>query len=158
MTRRPPRKTISQAELQALTKKKTLRRKFRNTPSYYDDVRYDSIAEAARAEELDQLLTAGEIAWWIGQPTVRLGCGLNKYRPDFLVQPNPGDFEADGTRAWFEDVKGGPWSVRFKKNVALWRRYGRAELRVIREGKTIARIFPDSWPETSWFPGGEVVE
>ena len=61
------------------------RNKYGARPTAYGGVRYDSKAEAGRAEMLDLMAGTGVIDWWIGQPVFRLGCPENLYRADFLV-------------------------------------------------------------------------
>ena len=113
------------------------RHKYRAEPVRYNGVRYDSKAEAARAVELDLLQRAGEITTWIGQPTVRLGCAENIYRPDSLVIPPIG-------LPWFEDVKGFE-TPKFRRDKKLWRAHGRLPLRIITGGAVVETIYPDSW-------------
>ena len=105
--------------------------KYRAKPTIYNGVRYASKAEAARAVELDQMLLAGEILVWIGQPTFRLGCPENVYRADFLVVPPVG---VNGT-PWVEDVKGME-TPKFRRDKKLWKRYGRLNLHIIKGKKT----------------------
>ena len=102
--------------------------KYRAQPTIYRDVRYASKAEAARALELDQLLAANEIKWWIGQPVFRLGCGINKYVADFLVCDANGDVRV-------EDVKGCK-TQKFLRDCRLWQAYGFLPLLILsRHGK-----------------------
>jgi hypothetical protein len=102
--------------------------KYRAVATTYNGVRYASRAEARRAAELDSLVKVGLIRYWVGQPTLRLGCPENVYRPDFHV------VDIDG-RTWFEDIKGMETS-KFKRDKKLWAAYGPADLRVIR-GKMV---------------------
>jgi len=87
-------------------------------------VLYASKAEMLRAEYLDGLLRMGELIHVLEQPTYRLGCAENRYRPDFLC------FDADGS-AWVEDVKGVE-TPAFRRQLALWRKYGPCPLHVVR--------------------------
>ncbi len=107
--------------------------KYRNTRTTYDGVSYDSKAEARRAEVLDQYKRAGLIRGWIRQPTFRLGCAENVYRPDFLV------FGPNG-ETWAEDVKGAE-TAKFKRDKKLWARYGPCVLHILK-GKHTEEIDP----------------
>jgi hypothetical protein len=88
---------------------------------------YDSAAEASRAEELDRLLDAGAILWWMPQPRVRfLGDDKISYAPDFIVCAMHGPHAV----SWFEEVKGVP-TEKWKLQLKLFRRLARLPLRVI---------------------------
>lgn len=63
---------------------KPARRKYGNSPTTVDGIRFDSKREARRYEELQRMRAAGEIAWFILQPTFILPGGI-RYRADFLV-------------------------------------------------------------------------
>lgn len=102
--------------------------KYRNEPTIYGGVRYDSRAEAHRAAELDLLVLSGTIRFWVRQPSFRLGCPENVYRADFLVVPRSGG-------AWVEDVKG-VHTAKFARDAKLWARYGPCPLHVIGRGGT----------------------
>ncbi len=73
------------------------RRKYGNNPTEYRGKVYDSTKEARRAQELDILQTAGEIAGWQGQVPFLLPGGI-RYFADFVV------LELNGTYR-VEDVK-----------------------------------------------------
>lgn len=109
--------------------------KFKNEPVIYRGVRYDSKAEARRAEQLDEMLQAGEILFWMGQPKFRLGHHLNVYKPDFLVV-GPGWVRA-------EDVKGME-TAKFKRDRKLWADCGQCPLWIIKGGKAEI-ITPQGW-------------
>lgn len=85
---------------------------------------YASKAEMRRAIALHAKLESGELRVVLEQPTTRLGCPENVYRPDFMC------VSADG-RTWFEDVKGAE-TAAFKRNRKLWAAYGRAPLHIIK--------------------------
>lgn len=102
------------------------RSKYRAVPTEYQGVRYASKAEAKRAVELDLLVRAGEVLWWIGQPTYRLGCAENVYRPDFLVVTPRG--------VHVEDVKGKE-TAKFRRDRRLWKSYGPCDLHIIKGKK-----------------------
>jgi hypothetical protein len=97
--------------------------KYRNQPVRYDGVRYDSVAEARRARVLDLMVEARQVKLWIGQPTFRLGCPENRYRPDFFVVMADGSVHA-------EDVKGMETS-KFRRDRRLWASYGPCPLWVL---------------------------
>lgn len=107
--------------------------KYRAVKTEYNGVLYDSKAEAAYAEHLDLLARAGGIAWWIRQPTFRLGCPENVYKPDFLVVTDAG--------VYVVDVKGVETS-KFKKDRRLWAKYGPCRL-VIVKGKKSEYVDPE---------------
>jgi hypothetical protein len=104
------------------------RSKYRNVPTVYAGLRYDSKLEAAQAAELDFMVKAGVVLWWIRQPTFRLGCPENIYKPDFLVQWGDGRIEA-------MDVKGAE-TPKFKRDRRLWQAYGPIPLLIVKEKKT----------------------
>ena len=68
---------------------------------------YDSKAEAKRASELDMMLRAGDIHWWIPQVPFPLPGGV-VYRVDFMISNKlyRDSVEIDGQLIAFEDVKG----------------------------------------------------
>lgn len=113
------------------------RHKYNAKPTVYNGVRYDSKAEAQRAEALDLLIRAGHVDFWIGQPTFRLGVPENVYRPDFLVIHG---VQSDWPGVCHvEDVKGVE-TPAFKRNKRLWDAYGPCPLHVIRRGSTVEVI------------------
>jgi hypothetical protein len=99
------------------------RNKYRAKPTIYNGVRYASKAEAARAEALDALVGMRLVAFWVPQPTFRLGCPENVYRADFLV------VDADGA-VWVEDVKGVE-TAKFRRDKKLWAAYGPCRLHIL---------------------------
>lgn len=103
------------------------RNKFRAKPTEYNGVRYDSKAEAARAQELDLLEQAGEVDWWTGQVPFRLGTAENVYRVDFMV--------CEGGEVHVEDVKGME-TAKFKRDRKLWREYGPVPLHVLKRKRS----------------------
>lgn len=103
--------------------------KYRAVPTMYGGVRYASKAEAARAAELDVMVECGQIRWWIGQPTFRLGTALNVYKADALVVGN------GRNNVYVEDVKGA-WTPKFKKDVKLWEAFGPCDLHIRCKGHT----------------------
>lgn len=112
---------------------KRKRSKYGAVPTTYGGVRYDSKAEALRAERLDHDRTAGLIRFWVRQPTFRLGCPENVYRADFLV--------VGLADVWAEDVKGKE-TPKFVHDKKLWARYGPCELRVLRNGRVVESVGP----------------
>ena len=109
-------------------------RPFAAKPTEHAGVRYASRTEARRAAELDLLQRAGEVRWWIGQVTVRLGCPENTFRVDFVVCEKDGGVHA-------EDVKAIE-TREFRRNKELWRKYGPFPLWVIM-GKNLEIIEPE---------------
>lgn len=105
--------------------------KYRNTPTIYRGWRFDSKAEARRCMDLDNLIRAGVVRWYLRQPTFRLGVPENVYRADYLV------LNADGS-THVEDVKGVETS-KFRRDVRLWESYGPFDLHVIK-GKQLTII------------------
>jgi hypothetical protein len=109
------------------------RSKYRAKPTEYDGRRYDSIAEAKRAMELDLLKQHGAVRWWLPQVPVPIGePGVDKpYRVDFLVC----HVGVDGSESiCAEDVKGVD-TASFRRHVRQWRKRGPFPLHVIRMGK-----------------------
>lgn len=104
------------------------RNKFHAIPTEYNGVRYASKSEAARAQELDMLESAGEINWWIGQPRFHLGSAEAKYVADFLVCGK------DGEGHWTEDVKG-MVTQKFARDKKLWKAYGKMPLHILKRKK-----------------------
>ena len=86
--------TISSAELARLRHQGV--RKYRNVPSDYNGVRYDSKKEASIAQELDLSLRAGAIVSW--QRRIRFPCDVNGHHicdwiADFVVKYPDGHTE-----------------------------------------------------------------
>lgn len=110
------------------------RSKYNAKPTEYGGVRYDSKAEAKRAEQLDRLIAQGAVRWWLRQVPVDVGePGVDKpYRVDFLVCMVEPDFT---TSVHAEDVKGVS-TASFNRHVRQWRKRGPFPLHVIRKGKT----------------------
>ncbi len=106
--------------------------KYRNVRTEYRGVKYDSKAEAERAEQLDYLKRCAYVKWWIGQPKFHLGCPENVYVADFFVMT------AIPAHHYVEDVKGF-WTKKFKHDVKLWRQYGPCDLHII-SGKDVQVI------------------
>jgi len=92
----------------------------------YNGVTYASLTEARYAQYLDGLVDATVLRWWIAQPTFRLGCPENKYRPDFLCVKN-------FTTVFVVDVKPARGdTAAFRKIKRLWKKYGPCPLVVAR--------------------------
>jgi len=76
--------------------------KYHNEPTIADGIRFASIAEARRNQELQLMLKSGEIKWYNRQPSFVIGRANGRdlrYRPDFIVCGCIGVI-------WVEDVKG----------------------------------------------------
>ncbi len=80
---------------------KTKKSKYRNTPTKYKGIRYDSKLEAQYAEYLDIKKSAGLISYWLRQVPFSLP-GNVKYRVDFMVV----DEAPEATIIEYIDVKG----------------------------------------------------
>lgn len=79
-----------------------MRSKYGNRWTVYNGRKYQSRAEARRAQELDILIRAGAVESWTPQPRFKIeikGERITTYRGDFLV------LWTDGRRT-VEDVKG----------------------------------------------------
>ena len=118
--------------------------KIRRQPKYkairteYGGRWYASKAEAARAAELDLLLRAGKIAWWLPQVPICLGLPENRYVVDFLVAESDGGGNSVTVHA--EDVKGTE-TAKFRRDVKLWLAYAPFPLWIIKRGK-VREIIP----------------
>jgi hypothetical protein len=112
--------------------------KYNAKPTVYKGVTYGSKAEAKRAAELDLLLRAGKVAWWLRQVPFDVGePGVDKpYRVDFLVG-EWGPWVDERNRlltVHAEDVKGCD-TPSFRRHVKQWRKRGPMPLHVIRGRK-----------------------
>ncbi len=74
------------------------RRKYGNVPTEYDGAMYDSGKEARRAQELDLLVKAGEIAGWSRQVPFTLPGGI-RYIADFVVYEHGGKFRVEDVKS-----------------------------------------------------------
>ena len=116
--------------------------KYNACPTTYNGVRYDSKAEANRAAELDLLVRAGRVAWWLRQVPIDIGePGVDKpYRVDFLVcEIRRWNFDVsigcDCEIVHAEDVKGVD-TASFKRHVRQWKKRGPFPLHCIRGRNT----------------------
>jgi hypothetical protein len=112
-----------QAHMQGSPAKKKGRSKFGAVRTVVNGVSYASKAEAARAAELDLMLSLGQLRSVVRQPRFELGVPENVYVADFLVTG------LDGAQ-WVEDVKGFR-TPKFARDVKLWKSYGPHELRIL---------------------------
>lgn len=92
------------------------RSKYRNIRTEVDGIKFDSKREAHRFTELNLMRRAGEVLWFIRQPSFDLEGGV-KYRADFLVVWK-------GGRVGIEDVKGMKTAVYKLKRKQVEARYG----------------------------------
>lgn len=99
--------------------------KYRAIPTLVDGIRFASKAEAARYSELKLLQQAGQVRWFIRQPSFDLPAGL-RYVADFLV------VWEDGTVA-VEDVKGMETDVFKMKRKLFEEAY--QNLTIVRKGR-----------------------
>lgn len=124
----------------------TYHRPFNAKRTLYNDRYYSSKIEARRAGELDLLLKAGKVVWWIPQVTVALGFPENRYRIDFLVaEPMLVDSMVLGITVHAEDVKSIE-TREFARHKRLWAKYGPFPLHVIKQGN-VEIISPGEEPK-----------
>ncbi len=107
--------------------KKNKPRKFRNVPTRYNGVRYDSIAEADYAALLDIWMIGEHILGWLRQVTFQLGPDF-KARVDFLVIDND-------MRCVAHEVKGHE-TKQFKTVRRLWPKYAPCNLVIAKRHRT----------------------
>ena len=104
---------------------------------------YDSKAEAKWASLLDMRLQAGEIDDWI--PQVKFPIGPDEtITVDFLVfRQLTVDTHEHGPawQVWIEEVKGFETKTWLRKR-ALWQKYGKLPLHVIKRSSTVEVIIP----------------
>lgn len=99
--------------------------KYRAIPTLVNGIRFASKAEAARYQELLDEQAAGQIRWFIRQPSFDLPAGL-RYVADFLV------VWTDGTVS-VEDVKGMETDVFKMKRKLFEAQY--QNLTIVKKGK-----------------------
>lgn len=127
--------------------------KYRAKRTGYNGVMYASKAEAERAKALDEYCMAGRHkgCFWTRQPVFHLGCWENKYVADFLVTNGLAlDYEQKFRDVLVvdihaEDVKGFE-TAKFKRDKKLWKKYGPFPLWIIKNGKVVELIVPESHP------------
>src|SRR4051812_46314048 len=103
-------------------------RPLKPVPTVVDGIRYDSRAEARRAEVLELARRGGQIRWWLRQVPVYLGCAENKFKLDFVV------CEADGS-VHGEEIKG-CITREWRRVRRLWVAHGPFALHLI-HGETL---------------------
>ena len=113
------------------------RSKYRAVPTEYNGQRYDSKSEARHAAQLDELLAAGVIAWWLRQVPVTLGAAGCILRVDFLVAIPDGD----GVDVRGEEIKGAE-SEKWRFMRKMWLLHGPFPLQVWRGGKCVEILEP----------------
>jgi hypothetical protein len=102
--------------------------KYRAVPTVFRGVRYDSIAEAKRAQVNDLWRQSKPGRLVLEQPKFRLGVPENVYIADFLL------FDpSEGIHA--EDVKGAR-TAKFNRDMKLWIAYGPCDLWIISGANT----------------------
>ncbi len=74
------------------------RRKYGNVPTEYDGDMYDSGKEARRAQDLDLLVKAGDIAGWSRQVPFMLPGGI-RYIADFVVYEHGNKFRVEDVKS-----------------------------------------------------------
>lgn len=107
------------------------RTKYNNKPTVYNGVPYPSIIQAEYAASLDLMLSNGDIDWWLGEVTVRLGVPENKYTVDFVV----GSSFSNGRWAIRAIEIKGRETPKFRHDCVLWARYGPWMLVIVKRGK-----------------------
>lgn len=122
--------------------------KYHARPTEYGGVRYASKAEARRAAELDLLVRAGKVAWWLRQVPVDIGePGVDlPFKVDFLVAESVKDYDGYGGHlvVHAEDVKGHR-TPQFERRVRQWRKRGPFPLHVFGGGN--AEVIEGAWGE-----------
>ena len=110
---------------------KTYHKPIAAKPTEYRGVTYASKAEANRAAELDLMIRAGQVAWWLRQVPIDIGePGVDKpYRVDFLVCGKVGMMSWDWD-VWAEDVTGFMTPSK-RRHVRQWRKRGPFELHLL---------------------------
>ncbi len=113
--------------------------KYRVSPAAereYNGKVYASKLEARYAAHLGMMVEAGEVIDFVEQPRLWLGVRENVYVPDFLViswEDNRGNgIRGEGIveAPYYVDCKGVK-TAKFKRDVKLWRRYGRLPLHIV---------------------------
>lgn len=106
-------------------------RPFKAIRTEYNGRMYDSKGEAEHAMQLDLLVRAGKVAWWIPQVTIPLGPD-HTFKVDFLVAEFATPYVA-GRRAIYvvaEDFKGCE-TREFARHKRMWAKYGPFPLKVV---------------------------
>lgn len=114
------------------------RNKYGARKTMYNGVKYDSRAEADRAAELDAMLKAGQVTWWLRQVQIPLGAPGVSLKVDFLVAIR----NIGGPIILAQEVKGVE-TERFRVLKKLWPKFGPFPLHIIRNGKTVEVVSPD---------------
>jgi hypothetical protein len=134
--------------------------KYRAKRTEYGGRMYDSRAEASYAQQLDLARQAGQVLWWLPQPTFRLD--VLTYRADFLVlgyqefllvDRQGRDFAVNSLVAaevYAVDVKGAT-PPRWRDIRKLWVAHGPFPLRVVRRNQ-VAEILVPTACQGSDFP------
>jgi len=99
-------------------------RKYRNTITMADGIRFDSKAEARRYRELKLMQYSESISGFGLQPSFIIGPEI-RYRPDFIVCDKHG-------KVWVEDVKGKETQAFVMKAKMFRDKYPWLELRIIK--------------------------
>lgn len=80
--------------------------KYHNKKTFYNGILYDSRAEAKKAQDLDLMIKAGEIDFWLRQVPFKLP-GDTVYRLDFVTfKICPDCYSDHGYKVKFIEVKG----------------------------------------------------
>ena len=107
------------------------RNKYGAKKTVYNGVKYDSLAEADRAAELDAMLVAGEIAWWLRQIQIPLGSPNVTLRVDFVIGYRVSGVPKGLLQVYAEEVKGFE-GERFRVLKKLWPKFGLFPLHILK--------------------------
>lgn len=105
---------------------KPRRNKYGAVRTEYNGRQYASKMQAEYAARLDMLESCGEIDWWGREIPLDLGPDT-RYTVDFLVLEK-GSMHAVDTK--------GRETETFRRNVRLWRKYGKFPLHVVHRDRT----------------------
>jgi len=108
------------------------RNKFNAKPTVYRGWRFDSKMEAEYAKDLDRLVGAKMILWWLRQVPIDL-TEDDRYRVDFMV------CHADGLLEAIE-IKGMETEA-FRRIRRLWLKYGPMPLKVVKKNRTTETLW-----------------
>ena len=108
------------------------RNKFNAQPTVYRGWRFDSKMEAEYAKDLDKLLGAKMILWWLRQVPIDL-TEDDRYRVDFIVCHSDGELVA-------VEIKGMETEA-FRRIRRLWLKYGPMPLKVVKKNRTTETLW-----------------
>jgi hypothetical protein len=100
--------------------------KYRAVRTEYNGRKWPSKAHAEHAANLDSLVLAGEVAWYLIEVPISLGVPENRYVVDFLVGIR---YMVNTYYIHAEEVKGVE-TAKFRRDKRLWKSYGPFPLKV----------------------------